>query len=524
MYQALYRKWRPQVFSDVVGQDHITSVLQYQTENDKLSHAYIFCGSRGTGKTTCAKLLAKAANCLNLKNGNPCNECEACRQINSGTALDVVELDAASNNRVDEIRTLCDEVVYPPAALKKRVYIVDEVHMLTIQAFNALLKTLEEPPQHAVFILATTELQKVPATIMSRCQRFDFSRIKFDKIIDRIMYICSEEGISMEREAASVIANLSDGAMRDALSLLESCASKGGFITAEYVINFLGLSNKEQLIELLYACAKQNTVRAIAIVNELYEKNGDITSCFFELLSICRDVLIVKNVASPTRFLNATDKELARLSEISDIISNDTLNFYIDELKKFINSPDVFGVNKKVTAEITVVKMTSPSSAVSFDSLADRISRLESAIKNGVPQSVVAEAPEEKKTSTKPEKADETPEITTEPATEQPVKVSTKSKSNKDIFEHVSEFVKKYGDKEPMNKFFMDGSKIVLRGTELVVFANPFGVSMLNNPRSIETALAVAKELDPSITSVKIVEDNGTDSVGTAESSDLDTL
>ena len=519
MYQALYRKWRPQVFSDVVGQDHITSVLQYQTSNDKLSHAYIFCGSRGTGKTTCAKLLAKAANCLNLQNGNPCNECDACRQINAGTAVDVVELDAASNNRVDEIRTLCDEVVYPPAALKKRVYILDEVHMLTIQAFNALLKTLEEPPQHAVFILATTELQKVPATIMSRCQRFDFSRIKFEKIVDRIMYICSEEGISMEREAASVIANLSDGAMRDALSLLESCASKGGFITAEYVINFLGLSNREQLIELLYACAKQNTVRAIAIVNELYEKNGDITSCMFELLSICRDVLVVKNVASPMRFLNVTDTELERLGEISDVISNDTLNFYIDELKKFINSPDVFGVNKKVTAEITVIKMTSPSSSVSFDSLADRISRLEAALKNGVAVVSNEESEPEKKARKETKKQEEADDkVPTAP------KKSAAGHSNKDVFEHISAFVKKYGEKEPMNKFFMDDSKIVLRGTELVIMSNSFGVSMLSTPRSVETALAIAKELNPEIASVKVIEADANEMVDTVGNSDLDSL
>ncbi len=510
MYQALYRKWRPQTFSDVVGQEHITSVLQYQVENDKLSHAYIFCGSRGTGKTTCAKLLAKAANCTNLQNGNPCNECESCRSINAGTAVDVVELDAASNNRVDDIRALCDEVVYPPSQLKKRVYIVDEVHMLTMQAFNALLKTLEEPPQHAIFILATTELQKVPATIMSRCQRFDFSRIKKDKIIDRIMHVCSEEGISMEREAASVIANLSDGAMRDALSLLESCASKGGFITAEYVINLLGLSNREQLIELLYASAKQNTVRAIAIVNELYEKNGDISSCFFELLSLCRDTLVVKNVASPTRFLNCTDAELERLREIADSISNDTLNYFIEELKSFINSPDIFGVNKKVTAEITIIKMTSPSSVIALDSLADRISRLESAIENGV-KPTKAPAKEQKAEEKKP---------VPEPKKQEP-KVS--APINKDVFEQISDFIRKFGEKEPMNKFFMDTAKLLLKGNELVIVTDSLGYSMLNAPHPLETALMIAKELNGDITSVRVVD--SPDAVQqNNDNNDLDTL
>lgn len=517
MYQALYRKWRPQTFDDVVGQDHITSVLKYQTENDKLSHAYVFCGSRGTGKTTCAKLLAKAANCRSLVNGNPCNECESCRQINSGTSVDVVELDAASNNKVDDIRTICDEVVYPPSSMKKRVYIVDEVHMLTVQAFNALLKTLEEPPSHAIFILATTELQKVPATIMSRCQRFDFSRIKKDKIIDRIMHICSEEGISMERDAASVIANLSDGAMRDALSLLESCASKGGFITAEYVINLLGLSNREQLIELLYSCAKQNTVRAIAIVNELYEKNGDITSCFFELLTICRDTLIVKNVASPERFVNCTDAELQRLNEISDSLTNDTLNFFIDELKGFINSPDVFGVNKKVTAEITVIKMTSPSSVATVDALSDRISRLENALESGA----VTVSKEEKTVK----------KATTKKVTEETVAVEEKPKpqksgSNKEIFEHVNEFVRRFSERENVKGFFMANAVIKQRGEELIAYVDPFALAMLNTPDTVELALNIAQELDSSISSIKFVDsssdqkDTGTDNTVT----DLDQL
>jgi len=517
MYQALYRKWRPQVFSDVVGQEHITSVLQYQTTNNKLSHAYIFCGSRGTGKTTCAKLLAKAANCTNLQNGNPCNECESCKQINAGTAVDVVELDAASNNRVDDIRILCDEVAYPPSSMKKRVYIVDEVHMLTIAAFNALLKTLEEPPEHAVFILATTELHKVPPTIMSRCQRFDFSRINKDKIVDRLMYICSSEGINMDRDAAVIIANLSDGAMRDALSLLESCSSKGGYITAEYVINLLGLSNREQLLELLFSCAKQNTVRAVSIVNGLYEKNGDISSCFFELLAMCRDTLIVKNVASPSRFLNCTDAELQRLTEIADSISNDTLNFYIDELKKFINSPDVFGVNKKVTAEITVIKMTSPSSVMSLDSLSDRVSRLEEMISNGVPvqQKPVKDKAEENKIQpVKKAVESSTPE-----------KKESKPQTNKDVFLHVNEFVRKFGEIEAMNKFFMDAAKIVLRGSELVIITDSFGASMLNAEHPKETALKVAKELDSSITSVKVVDSPDAVSIeDSGENDDLDQL
>lgn len=511
MYQALYRKWRPQTFADVVGQEHITSVLEQQVISDKLSHAYIFCGSRGTGKTTCAKLLAKVANCLNPINGSPCNECEACKQINAGTSVDVVELDAASNNRVDDIRSICDEVVYPPSSMKKRVYIVDEVHMLTQAAFNALLKTLEEPPKHALFILATTELHKVPATIMSRCQRFDFSRINKDKIVDRLMHICSEEGINLEREAAQVIAGLSDGAMRDALSLLESCASKGGFITSEYVINLLGLSNREQLIELLYSCSKQNTIRAITIVNELYEKNGDISACFFELLSLCRDALIIKNVASPSRFINASEAEIKRLTEIADSVSNDTINYFIEELKNFINSPDVFGVNKKVTAEIAVIKMTSPSSVLTIDSLSDRISRLEESVKNG---DVVAPRVKKEKV-TKKDEQEEKKALTPQ---------NKIAESNKEIFEHVSEFIRKYGEKEPMNKFFLEAAKIKLVGRELIIYTNSFSANMLKSESSIASALSVAKEIDDNIVSVKVVDDSSADEDKIDNNSDLDNL
>lgn len=509
MYQALYRKWRPQTFSDVVGQEHITSVLQYQLSSDKLSHAYIFCGSRGTGKTTCAKLLAKAANCTNLQSGNPCNECESCRMINAGTSTDVVELDAASNNKVDDIRVICDEVVYPPASMKKRVYIVDEVHMLTMQAFNALLKTLEEPPKHAMFILATTELHKVPATIMSRCQRFDFSRIKKEKIVDRIMHICSEEGINLERDAATVIANLSDGAMRDALSLLESCSSKGGFITAEYVINLLGLSNREILIELLYSCSKQNTVRAISLVNELYEKNGDITSCFYELLSICRDTLIIKNVASPTRFLNCSEAEITKLSEIAESVSNETLSYYIEELKRFISSPEIFGVNKKVTAEITVIKMTSPSSINTVDALLDRISRLEKSINDGavIPKKNEKKEPVTKKEIISQKEVKKTPDAV--------------SSSNKDVFEFTNDFVRRYGEKQPMNKYFMDSVKIKQNGNELTIIADSLAVSMLNTPSSIQLALEIAKDLNPDIESVNIVQGEVNSD---KTSSDLDNL
>ena len=246
MHQALYRKWRPRRFDEVCGQEHVTDILRYETANGLISHAYLFCGSRGTGKTTCAKILAKAVNCENPQNGNPCCECAACRSIADGSASDVLEMDAASNNRVDDIRTILDEVIYTPGILKYRVYIIDEVHMLSVSAFNALLKTLEEPPAHVIFILATTELQKLPATVISRCQRFDFRRIGTQVLTSRLKFIAKEENIGLDDDAALIIARFAQGGMRDAISLFELCAA-GGRVTAERVYEAVGIGGRERL-------------------------------------------------------------------------------------------------------------------------------------------------------------------------------------------------------------------------------------------------------------------------------------
>lgn len=510
MYQALYRKWRPQTFSDVIGQDHITSVLQYQVEQNRVSHAYLFCGSRGTGKTTCAKLLAKAVNCTNLQDGNPCNECEACRSINNATSLDVAELDAASNNKVDDVRRLCDEVIFPPASLKKRVYIVDEVHMLTTQAFNALLKTLEEPPEHAVFILATTELQKVPATIVSRCQRFDFSRIRKEKIVDRLMMICSQEGINIDREAAFVIANLSDGAMRDALSLLESCAAKGAYISTEYVINLLGLSNREQLLELLYSASCQNSSRALALLEELYTKNGDLSTCFAELLEICRDIFIIQNVSAPNMYINATEDEMKRLREVADSTPPELLNYYIGEIQHFISDTPAFGLNKKVAAEIAVIKMTTPASAETVESLSARIAQLERALSN--PDTVV-KMPAVEKVESKAPSTKSTAESKPKPATK---------KGNRDVFEHVNDFVRLFGEKSPMNKFFVQSATIKKEESILKIFTSQFGASTMKMSGAEKLALQIAQGLDAEITGVEIYGDDTDAAQNNTKKDDLD--
>ena len=269
MYQALYRKWRPQTFEDVYGQEHITSILKSEVENEKISHAYLFCGPRGTGKTTCAKIIAKAVNCEHPKNGDPCGECAACKLIESGLATDILEMDAASNNGVDNIRELRDGVVYTPAELKYRVYIIDEVHMLSISAFNALLKTLEEPPKYVIFILATTELHKIPATVLSRCQRFDFRRVAPAALIDRMKTVCAGEGIDADDGALSLIARLSQGSFRDALNMLEFCSGESKTITAESAGRLLGSSSMQTLSELSAAIAGGDVARALDTVHTM---------------------------------------------------------------------------------------------------------------------------------------------------------------------------------------------------------------------------------------------------------------
>jgi len=276
MYRVLYRKYRPRVFADVIGQPQVTTTLKNELQSDRIAHAYLFTGSRGTGKTTCSKILAKAVNCLSPVNGDPCGECAICRGIEDGSVMDVVEIDAASNNGVDDIRMLREEADFTPANAKYRVYIIDEVHMLSIGAFNALLKTLEEPPPHVLFILATTEVHKLPATILSRCQRFDFHRIPPEDIADRLTYVCEQEGCTIDRDAALLIAGIADGAMRDSLSLLDQVMGQGEHITQEQVRRTAGLADKSRLIALAEGILSHDTAGAIDIVDALHRDAKDM--------------------------------------------------------------------------------------------------------------------------------------------------------------------------------------------------------------------------------------------------------
>ena len=376
MYQALYRKWRPSFFDDVVGQEHITSILKSEVENGKLSHAYLFCGPRGTGKTTCAKIIAKAANCLSPENGNPCGKCEACLAIDAGTATDVVEMDAASNNGVDSIRELRDGVVYTPAELRFRVYIIDEVHMLSISAFNALLKTLEEPPRHVLFILATTELHKIPATVLSRCQRFDFHRVSMDAIVGRLKTVCKGEGFTAEEGALALIARLSQGGMRDSLNMLEYCAGDGGSITEEKAERLLGAASRTLLAKLTDAAADGNTAAALSVIEEIHLSSRDISVFWRELLSFARDMLI----AVSTRMRGVKDELLRRCAEkysLPRLLY--TLKVWMDAEADMQKNPS----GARLYAEMAMIRACDLSLSDDIEALLARVTALEDKLATG---------------------------------------------------------------------------------------------------------------------------------------------
>jgi len=385
MYQALYRKYRPADFSDVCGQDHITSVLRTQVSNGRVSHAYIFCGSRGTGKTTCAKILAKAVNCENPQNGDPCNECESCRAIRDESVMDVVEMDAASNNGVDHIRRLCDEVQYLPTQLKKRVYIIDEVHMLSTSAFNALLKTIEEPPSHVLFILATTEMDAIPATILSRCQRFDFKRISPEVIATRLSSIANEEGIAIDEKAAITLARLADGALRDALSLLEACQNEDHSVTVDSINERLGLSSRGELLELIECIAKRDTVSCIELVSKMYERLGSFKFAVEQMILLYRDLMLIKTLKQYRDFVDSYGDDLKILEHIAELHTLESLSSHIRVLEEFYVTVDRISSCKKASVEILMVRLCCESLSDDTSSLLARISRLESAVEKGLP-------------------------------------------------------------------------------------------------------------------------------------------
>lgn len=383
MYQVLYRKYRPKVFADVYGQEHVTSTLKNEIKENRIAHAYLFTGSRGTGKTTCAKILAKAVNCENSVDGEPCNECEVCKGLDSGTIYDVVEIDAASNNGVDNIRDLREEANYTPSRGKYRVYIIDEVHMLSTGAFNALLKTLEEPPAHVIFILATTEVHKLPATILSRCQRFDFKRIQPETMSVRLKQVAQLEGMELDDDAAILIARIADGALRDGLSILDQCAGRSKKIDSALVSEVAGLAGHEALYKLTDCICTQNSSSAMTVISELYQNSYDMERLCVEMINHLRNFLIVKTVKDSRGLIICTDDEY---NSIILSVENFTLENVIFALDLFQDALTKIktGANARVELEMAFVKLCEPKLDVNIDSLVDRISKLERAVNRGV--------------------------------------------------------------------------------------------------------------------------------------------
>ena len=486
MYQALYRKYRPQTFDDVVGQMAVTQTLKTQLQSGRLSHAYLFTGSRGTGKTSCAKILAKAVNCENPQNGNPCNCCRSCKSIDAGSCMDVLEIDAASNNGVDNVRDLRDDAIYSPSQVKMRVYIIDEVHMLSISAFNALLKIIEEPPEHLLFILATTELHKVPATILSRCQRFSFRRIAQDDIAARLQYVAYEEKIDLDESAARVLARLADGGMRDGLSLLDQCASATtGELSAERVYTCLGIAGIQQCGELMGYIANHDTGKALSLLNRFYAEGKDMGALLDELACLTRDFMVLK--AAPREGISmlsgvATDREV---KELSNRFSNGELVRMLGVIQQtaagFTRS-----TSRRMDAELCIINLCQPELVLDGEALNARITRIEDQLRSGsftVKTAAPAAEPEDEERPPMPDDDDAPPAPMEAPApvvNEAPIGFWT------EIATQVRRELK-----PPVSGFFSPTPnapvKGALRGGNLVlVCSNSFTMEVINKPEILE--------------------------------------
>ena len=482
-YQALYRKYRPQTFDDVSGQMAVTQTLKTQLVSGKMSHAYLFTGSRGTGKTSCAKILAKAVNCLNPDNGNPCNCCSACKAIDSGSCMDVLEIDAASNNGVDNVRDLRDDAIYSPSQVRMRVYIIDEVHMLSISAFNALLKIIEEPPEHLLFILATTELHKVPATILSRCQRFSFRRISQEDIAARLQYVAYQENIDLDDSAARVLARMADGGMRDGLSLLDQCASATvGELTAERVYACLGIAGERKAAELMGYISARDTRKALELFNKLYADGKEVGALLDELTCLARDLLILKTAPDAGFAMLsgvASDREASQL--VKEISTAELVRMM--ELLETTMSGFTRSASRRLDAELCLIRLCQPELQMDAQSLNARLTRLEEQVKNGnfvaTPTEKVAQKPVEKQQPTKPVE-EKTPAVEEAPATQAADDAPVGFWA-----ELVSSIRKEM--KPPMVGFFTTGDNApvsgMLRGQTVVLqCSNSFTLDMVNKP------------------------------------------
>ncbi len=433
MYRVLYRKWRPATFADVMGQDHITTTLKNEITSNHLAHAYLFTGSRGTGKTTCAKIFARAVNCTNPVDGNPCCECEICKGIENGSILDVEEIDAASNNSVNNIRELRDMINYKPAAGKYRVYIIDEVHMLSSGAFNALLKTLEEPPAHVIFILATTEVHKLPATILSRCQRFDFNRIDSEIIASRLKYVAKEEKMNLDADAASLIARLADGALRDALSLLDRCASEE-HITLDKVMEIAGVLGNDLLFDISNGIANGEIEGVLNALSSFHEQSKEMNRVCDQLISHFRNIMICKTVSNPSRLLTCSKDELLKYMNAAATFSLEDILKTTDNLQAALERMK-YSASKQAELEMALIRSMPKMKSIVNKTVVQDIPVVEEVVSAPVSPTTVKE---EKKEKTIPE--EKTPVIQdTPPVKEEVKKPKTEEKSKEKVTPKIEE-------------------------------------------------------------------------------------
>ena len=481
MYKVLYLKYRPSSFGDMIGQEHIRSVLKRQCQTGRVSHAYIFCGTRGTGKTTSARILAKAVNCLSPVDGEPCGKCESCLAIDSGNCTDVLELDAASNNKVDDIRSLCDELIYPPTILKKRVYIIDEVHMLTSSAYNALLKTLEEPPSHVLFILATTELNKIPPTILSRCQRFEFRRIPAKDIAAHLLDISASENIKLDTDAAELLARLADGSVRDSISLLESCieAAGGGAITREIVANQLGIAEDRTIDRLFEAVSKRDVLTCLSLLDDYYASAKSLTVLLDDMLSAVRDMLFVKQGGKTESLMS--NMAFEKVSSLSAAFTTEQLIYFASTAEEARNRLTGYAMNKRLVTELALIKLCDARFSDSPESLAARIAKIERDLSGGVvtlQPTIPAAGPEERP------KTDEIPE---KPET---------VKADETVYETVSELCEQLSNRPDVSKL-LQNAEMTVKGSDLIIYvSNEFTKSLLSSQSSLDAIRAAARAVD----------------------------
>lgn len=503
MRQALYRAYRPKTFDEVVGQDAITTILKREMASHTPSHAYLFVGSRGTGKTTCAKLVAKAVNCPNLHDGNPCNECEICRGVDDGSLLDVSEIDAASNNGVDSIRDLRDEAAFTPSAARYRVYIIDEVHMLSTSAFNALLKTLEEPPAHVIFVLATTEIHKVLPTIVSRCQRFDFRRIEPEVIAARLQTVAEREGFSLTDDAAQLIARLSDGGMRDALSLLDVCAADCSEVNADVVTAAAGLVGREHLFALTDHILNGDTGGVLTLLGELTARSLDPQRLCEQLAAHFRDLMLAKTVEHPERLLGCLPSELEPLRKqgariaLSDLLSG--VSVLQDAGARMARS-----LSKRAQLELALVMLTEPGARTGTQALLSRIERLEKALCGGaVP---VSSAPKEESISeqadmpaqkTSPIQKMSVSELPALPETAAPRETASAEKNGEpQLFRPWPQVLDEIANANASLAGMMMGTKAYFDGKRILIdIQNPILLEMLRNNDYTKTSIRQAISL-----------------------------